>query len=367
MKNRSHSLNSLRLILLCPISLVIIYIASAYPSVAEWYAVNIYPVISKTINSVSASVPFSLAEVVVIAFFSVLIIYVLYTAFKLFFSQNRIRRLWNFLLNIGAVAGVICFLFVFMCGINYHRITFSEVSGLDVSDSSATDLYNLCERLANELNLLRPELAEDSNGVSSSGLTYEELANECRESYDTLEEIYPTLISGYSEAKPVHFSSLMSYSGITGIFFAFTYEANVNTDIPEYSLPSTMCHELTHLRGYMREDEANFVAYLACKASDKVFVRYSGYMLAFIYSFNALYAENSELYAEISDKLCDGVKKDIRFSNSYWSAHSGIINDFSDKVNDVYLKLNSQEDGVKSYGRMVDLLIAEMKSNGKTE
>jgi hypothetical protein len=30
-------------------------------------------------------------------------------------------------------------------------------------------------------------------------------------------------------------------------------------------------------------------------------------------------------------------------------------------MNDSYLKANSQQDGVKSYGRMVDLLLAEYK------
>ena len=29
----------------------------------------------------------------------------------------------------------------------------------------------------------------------------------------------------------------------------------------------------------------------------------------------------------------------------------------SNQMNDVYLKANSQEDGVKSYGRMVDLML----------
>lgn len=31
------------------------------------------------------------------------------------------------------------------------------------------------------------------------------------------------------------------------------------------------------------------------------------------------------------------------------------------KVNDSYLKSNRQEDGVKSYGRMVDLLLADYR------
>jgi hypothetical protein len=34
----------------------------------------------------------------------------------------------------------------------------------------------------------------------------------------------------------------------------------------------------------------------------------------------------------------------------------------SNQLNDTYLKLNSQSDGVKSYGRMVDLMLAYNRS-----
>ena len=32
--------------------------------------------------------------------------------------------------------------------------------------------------------------------------------------------------------------------------------------MPFYNIPHTICHELSHLKGYMREDEANFIGYL---------------------------------------------------------------------------------------------------------
>ncbi len=367
MKNHSHIMNSIRVILLCPISLLVAYFMSLNPSWAEWYAVNVYPVISKSINSLSSAVDFSVAEIVVIVFFGLIILYTLYTVIKLIFGEKRLHRLFDYLLNIAAIASIICFVFVFFCGINYHRLTFTEVSGFELKDSSTQELYELCLDLTDEVNALRAELDEDSNGVSETSLTYESLATKCKEAYDTLESTYPTLVSGYSITKPVHFSDIMSYSGITGVFFPFTYEANVNVAVPQYSLPSTMCHELTHLRGYMREDEANFIAYLACKASDEPFIKYSGYMLALTYSLNRLHGDSSEMYYDVYDRISDDVKTDLRYSNSYWASHEGIVEEISDKVNDVYLKVNMQDDGVKSYGRMVDLLLAEYKNAAVTD
>lgn len=367
MKNHSHTMNSIRVILLCPISLLVAYFMSLNPSWAEWYAVNVYPIISKSINTLSAATDRSVAEIVVIVFFGLILLYTLYTVIKLIFGEKRLSRLFDFILNIAAIASIICFVFVFFCGINYHRLTFTEVSGFEIKDSTTQELYELCLDLTDKTNALRGELSENSDGVSETKLTYAELAEKCWEVYDTLESTYPTLVSGYSATKPVHFSDIMSYSGITGVFFPFTYEANVNVAVPQYSLPATMCHELTHLRGYMREDEANFIAYLACKASDEPFIQYSGYMLALTYSLNRLRSDDTELYYDIYDKISADVKTDLRYSNSYWSAHEGIVEEISDKVNDVYLKVNNQDDGVKSYGRMVDLLLAEHRKSSVSE
>ncbi|MBE6892102.1 MAG: DUF3810 domain-containing protein [Ruminococcaceae bacterium] len=367
MKKHSHTMNSIRVILLCPIALIFAYYMSVNPAFSEWYALNIYPIISKSINTLSASVSFSVAEIVVIVFFSILLIYIINTVIKLIFKEKRFQRFFDFILNIAAIASIICVFFVFFCGVNYHRYTFTEVSGLEVRNSTTKELYDLCVNLTENVNSLRSELSENSEGVSFTDKTHEQIADECRISYDKLESEYPTLISGYSATKPVYFSDLMSYSGITGIFFPFTYEANVNVSVPQYTLPSTMCHELTHLRGYMREDEANFIAYLACKKSEDSFVRYSGYMLALTHSMNRLYSDDSELYHDIYDKLSEEVKTDLRYNSSYWAAHEGFINDISDKVNDVYLKVNNQDDGVKSYGRMVDLLLAEFRKSAFDE
>ena len=123
-----------------------------------------------------------------------------------------------------------------------------------------------------------------------------------------------------------------------------------------------MCHELSHLRGYMREDEANFLAYLACRESSFADFRYSGAMLAFVYTNNALISADSELGNEIFRTLCDGAQADFAANSAYWKQFEGPVSEISSTVNDAYLKANRQEDGVRSYGRMVDLLPRRLPS-----
>ena len=90
----------------------------------------------------------------------------------------------------------------------------------------------------------------------------------------------------------------------------------------------------------------------------KKIVKYSGSILAYIYSGNALYAQNPAALQKVREKLCDQAVRDLLDHNAYWDTYRGTISEVSDKVNDMYLKANAQEAGTKSYGRMVDLLLA---------
>lgn len=73
---------------------------------------------------------------------------------------------------------------------------------------------------------------------------------------------------------------------------------------------------------------------------------------------NALYQEDVSLYREIRGQLCQQANRELSLHNAFWEQYEGPVAEASDKMNDTYLKANAQEDGTKSYGRMVDLLLA---------
>jgi hypothetical protein len=50
--------------------------------------------------------------------------------------------------------------------------------------------------------------------------------------------------------------------------------------------------------------------------------------------------------------------------NSYWRDFEGPAAEISETVNNTYLKANAQSDGTCSYGRMVDLLLADTGPEG---
>lgn len=335
-----------------------------FPSFAEWYATSFYPLFSGFFAWATSFATFSLAEVALWILLAALIIYPLWVLFMLIrVKTNRKKRAVLYVTNPIIFAGILFFLFVSNCGVNYQRLPFASVAGLDVKESSTQELSTLCKSLAAEVNSLRAEVTQDANGVATLTGDFIKTADEAKLAFDKISDDYSFLKSGYNQPKPVILSTVMSYMNITGIFSPFTFEANINIEAPRFHQPSTMAHELAHLRGFVREDEANFIAVLVCEQSQSPAFKYSGAVLSYLHSINALYAAAPESATEISATLNDDVKRDFAFNNEYWQKFNTKIGEISTAVNDSYLKINGQTDGVKSYGRMVDLLLARQRSN----
>lgn len=325
---------------------------------AEYYALNIYPFFAEKISFITSRVKFSIAEFVIIAFILFFIIYVSVIIIKTI-NNRSIEYFKGFIINISVVLSIVYFLFVLFCGVNYHRYEFTHYSKLIIKQSSTKELINLCELLIKDANEQRELLSTSSDGFArlfDDSLL--DTSNRAQKSFNRISEKYIVLRGNYPQPKLVYLSRAMSHMRITGVFFPFTFEANVNKDVPEYQIPSTMLHELVHLRGFMREDEANFISYLACINSGYADFSYSGTMLALNYCMNALYYEDQQAFSRLYNSYSDKVKNDLKYSANYWKQFESKVADISNKVNDSYLKANNQEDGVKSYGRMVDLLLA---------
>ncbi len=177
--------------------------------------------------------------------------------------------------------------------------------------------------------------------------------------YDAVSEHCPALGADNHRPKPVRFSRIVSYMDFTGFFFPFTGEACINTDSPACMTPSTIAHEMAHQKGISAEDEANFVAVVACmEDGDDDFV-YSASLLALIHLQNAVRKSGDAAeWTRIRDMYSAGVNADLDANSVYWSA---LRNNPAHKVTtttyDGFLKSYDQEKGRETYGACVDLLV----------
>ncbi len=332
-------------------AILLLYAARSVEGFAGWYTGNIYRILAGVIGRFFGLFPFSVVE---------LGLYGSVIAFLVFLIGGIIRRnltYWKrFLSGLVFYAAVLLFLYAACCGVNYYRTPFSSYYFSALNRMSAEDVVNkkelvrLCEWLTDSLDGAAAELKDD-------GDAWRDLGEKGVRAMRTLGKTQSVLDVHYPKAKPVTFSVILSAQQLAGVYSPFTVEANYNRDMVSYNLPHTICHELFHLSGFMREDEANFIGYLACIGSEDEDFRYSGYLMGWIYAGNALAKQDYEKYVELYMRLPESVRDDLSENNQFWDRYQGKVAEASTKMNDTYLKVNGQSEGVKTYGRVVDLML----------
>jgi hypothetical protein len=347
----------LYIIMLSPVIFLLNIITKKYPQFIEsYYSTSFNKGIRQLLSFITSFFPTSLAEFLVPILLLVLVGSVIVLIIKI-----KNGGFINRCLNILSYISVLYVLFMVLWGFNYNRLSFDKIAGLSIEKSSKQELYDLCQNLIDRANILRTKIEENSEGVMTIKSGYKDVFNRVQEGYDNASKLYPQLSGRYGKPKRILISEKMSYTGITGIYMPYTGEANVNVNMTDYMLPATAAHEMAHQRGFAREDEANYIAYVTCTMHPDADFEYSGVMLGVVYAMNALAKADKNMYSELAKRYAPGVKRDLINDFEFWEKYKGKVEEVANNVNNTYLKSNGQQDGVQSYGRMVDLLLAEYK------
>ncbi|MBE5939104.1 MAG: DUF3810 domain-containing protein [Lachnospiraceae bacterium] len=373
---KKHILECITVILLA-ITGIVMAVVKNNPFVAEYiFARGIFKILSVPLAFVMGFLPFSLAEYILYGFIIGAIVCIIVFVIKLvkcfFIKEKPVRTALIYILkgvrNVAFTGAILLFVFTMMCGTNYYRYDFEKFCDFEVREYTVDELYELCVFLANKTNESRENVTSiGKDGTVTLNGSFYHVSGDAADAMRKISKKYESIGYIAGRAKPILMSRYMSYTEIVGIYSPFTIEANVNNDVPEYGIPFTMCHELSHLCGYMKEEEANYIAYLACVNSDSPEFNYSGYATAYIYASNKLYREDYELFCKVDETISDDVWKDFYAEIEYWEKFEETelgetIGDVSDSINDSYLEFNGQEEGTKSYGMIVDLLLADFLS-----
>lgn len=340
-------------------SVIVMITYSLWEGFADFY--NRYPAafLRGVFAQISGILPCSIAEAFII-FSPILLVTIIVYANKHFVESWR--TVGRFLIITVSVASLFFSTFVLNFGAGYHTSSVDKLLGLDRRDVSAEELRETAEILVEEINKYTDSLAVRSSGSSVMPYGYGKLSEKLVEAYDKVCDEHAFVSRFPSRVKPVMLSEPWTYTHISGVYTYFTGEANINVNFPDYTLPYTAAHEMAHQRGIAREDEANFVAFLVCAASDDEYIRYSGYLNLYEYVANALYSADKEAYSEVRAKLKPAARKEMSAYSAFFDKYrENVAANVTGAVNNAYLTIQGTP-GTKSYGMVVDLAVAYLRN-----
>ena len=323
---------------------------------ADFFNENISAFLRMALSKLTGWLPFSLAETAVVALPFILILVFVYF-FTVALKEDRAGKFVTCMLS---VVTMFYSLFVLTFGTGYQNSPLDVKLGIERTPVSARELYDTALAVSGEISEVIDEIAfPERDGSSVMPYSLGEMNDKLNDAYDSLTVKYGFIPRLRSRLKYVALSGLMTYTHISGVFCYYTGEANVNLNFPDYTVAYTAAHEMAHQRGVAPEDEANFVAFLACIESEDPYIRYSGYQNMLEYLMSALYSANRELYSELYSQIENGSRVEMRAYNAFFEKYrSSTASKISSTVNDTYLKMLGEEEGEKSYGLVVDLAVA---------
>ena len=345
--------------------------AGALRAAAAWrpdlvegvYARALYPGIARGLGAIARRVPFSLAEALA-ALALIAAALVAARGIVRAVRQPDGRRLLAGLAGFAAGAAAVYVVFLIAWGLNYARLPLGVSVGLPVAPAARAELAAACAELVALADAWRGEVEEDASGVARHRGGVAGALARAALGFEVAAGGWPVLAGSPPVVKAAAFSPVLARLGISGIFVPVTGEAHVNTTLPEWTLPFTAAHEVAHQRGFAREDEANYLAFATGSRHPDPEARYAAALMASAYALGALRRVDPAASGELDGRRGAGTRRDLGALEAWRRKYEGRASAMNRRVNDAYLRSQGQADGVASYGRMVDLLLAERRAAG---
>ncbi len=257
--------------MLLPVEIALIVlgiVAALWRPSAGWversFSNGYYPKWQHFWSSFTPAIPFSFGDAVAIAG-AALVIAAL--AFR--------RPFWRALMGVAVVAAVYVVWFYAGWGFGYDRQPLEARADFEQSRITAAAIDALRARVIASMNRLAP-------------VAHRLTKNDPRR-YADLRAAWIPVVQRLGDRwtprvdapKPTLAGWFMDRSGTSGFTNPFTLETQLAPDLLWFERPFSQAHEWSHVAGFNREDEANYIAAVTCLRDRDPVARYSGMLDSF--------------------------------------------------------------------------------------
>ncbi len=288
-----------------------------------------------------------------------------------FLRKKKKRTGWHRviapLLSLLALAAAVYCLFMVGWGYNYHRMPLENQAGIEGADNQTLDIGQEYHLATDELLVAFAALPPSPDSFLLKGDLPPQLEQHVREDLVSVFHELEISVAGRPRVKALWPQGLLMQLGASGVYLPWTFEAVYDPAMPAATIPFTLAHEMSHGYGFAREEDCNFLAWLACAHDTDPVVRYAGALGYWRYVANAYRKVYPEIYAATRDSIPEGVWSDIRAIQQTLVTYPGFFPKFSEKTYDAYLKKQGVAKGSASYSRVIQLVHAWREAQAKKE
>ena len=323
--------------LIAALLLGVVLLCRALPGLADGYALHFYPLWSGAASWLSARLPVSLEEWIVLGAVVLAVVYLV-----------RLKKRWAALISLLLWITV---WFYAGWGVNYFRSSIYRRADTQPERFEEQRFRAFLDGFTQELN--------------DSWQPFGELDKAAFE--QDVKQFYDTLSPQWGLAKPKRWQKpkrlllnrLYSAVGVSGFVGPFVSEIQINEEIPPRQYPVVYAHELSHLLGVSSEAEANYWAWRACMASPDPQIRYAARQSLLPYVMrNARSVLPEADYKAWVQTVRPEVREVLLQEQDYWEERfSPWLGRIQGWAYNLFLKGNRISSGMANYNEVVQMIL----------
>lgn len=330
---------------------LIIKLLSQFPEFVEtYYSKALYPIVSKLFRYTLGWLPFSFGDFIYV-------FAIIYIIRWLIINRKRMYKdVKNWIIDVFAALSIIYIAFHLFWAINYYRLPLHKNLNLK-ADYTTEELINVTKNLIQKSNFIHLEIAKNDTIKIEFPYSKSKVIELVPQGYSALQKTFPHLEYNGESIKKSLLSMPLTYMGFSGYLNPLTNEAQVNSYIPVFKIPTTASHEVAHQLGYAAENEANFIGFLAATHNKDVYFKYSGFTFGLRHCLHEIYRRSPEQYETLVKTINPGILKNYQEVREFWDGHKNPIEPLFQNTYNTFLVANNQKGGMKSYSYVVALLV----------
>ena len=327
------------------------------PTVERVFSVSVYPAVQGVVTPVTNLVPFALFDVLTLVGAAALLM-VIVRAIRQVRRERRVAPIGVALLRVATAVAVVYLVFLFLWGFNYRRLPMIERLEMTAANAGTEAVMTLGFEAAEQMNLLhgdahRTGWAEDPRDDST-------LLDAFRKVQAHLSDA-PPAVPG--RLKGSLYGTYFRWTGVDGMVNPWALEVLANPDLLPFERAFVAAHEWAHLAGFADESEANFVGWLTCIRAG-VAAQYSAWLYLYWQVSGEVSAPDR---MKLREALGEGPQADVdAIVERLRRGQLPLLRSASWMVYDQYLRANRVEEGIRSYGEVVTLILRARFDEGWT-
>ena len=329
------------------VALLVALLPPGAVSVERWYARWFYPIIQANVTSVSNRLPIALFDVAIVAFIAILIA-IWIRSIRLARKKQAIRSLARGFVATLTLLAVVYLWFLAAWGFNYARTPLESQIPFDRSRVTPDAVRLLAEHSIERAN--NTHAAGHAAGFPAISDSPQALMNALHQVEREFGRPRPTV---FATPKWSIFTPFYRASGVSGQLGPFFLETILNPDLTGPERPAVLAHEWAHLSGYAPESDASFIGLLAALRAGPA-SEYSAWLDLVSESVNQLQPVTQRI---VLQNLAQGPREDQEAIRERLKKLVRPVEQVAWSSYDRMLKSQGVEEGVKSYSRVIELLI----------